>query len=170
MVVFGLGCLDLTSRPTSFFNDTATTEIYTDLNTLSLHDALTIAMFERMSSLTTLDLSNFDTSKVTYMYDMFAGMSNLTTLDLSNFNTSNVTYMNYMFALPDKDKLKDKLETIYVNNDFNTTKLTYFTEMFKNRKKLRGGNGSYLADPSTADKTWLRVDRPGVQGYFTRKS
>ena len=78
--------------------------------------------------------------------------------------------MNYMFALPDKDKLKDKLETIYVNNDFNTTKLTYFTEMFKNRKKLRGGNGSYLADPSTADKTWLRVDRPGVQGYFTRKS
>ena len=128
------------------------------------------SMFERMSSLTTLDLSNFDTSKVTYMYDMFAGMSNLTTLDLSNFNTSNVTYMNYMFALPDKDKLKDKLETIYVNNDFNTTKLTYFTEMFKNRKKLRGGNGSYLADPSTADKTWLRVDRPGVQGYFTRKS
>ena len=33
-----------------------------------------------------------------------------------------------------------------------------------------GGNGSYLSDPSTADKTWLRVDRPGVQGYFTRKS
>ena len=128
------------------------------------------SMFERMSSLTSLNLSNFDTSKVTDMQGMFFDMSNLTTLDLSNFNTSNVTYMNYMFALPDKDKLKDKLETIYVNNDFNTTKLTYFTEMFKNRKKLRGGNGSYLADPSTADKTWLRVDRPGVQGYFTRKS
>ena len=127
-------------------------------------------MFAYMSSLTTLNLSSFDTSKVTNMYAMFRGMSSLTTLDLSNFNTSNATYMNYMFALPDKDKLKDKLETIYVNNDFDTAKLTYFTEMFKNRKKLRGGNGSYLADPSTADKTWLRVDRPGVQGYFTRKS
>ena len=78
--------------------------------------------------------------------------------------------MYTMFALRDEDKLKDKLEKIYVNNDFNTAKLTTsFTEMFRNRKKLRGGNGSYLADPSTADKTWLRVDRPGVQGYFTRK-
>ena len=127
-------------------------------------------MFSGMSSLTTLNLSNFNTSQVTDMGGMFSGMHNLTTLNLSSFDTSKVTNMSSMFALPDKAKLKDKLETIYVKNDFNTTKLTYFTEMFKNRKKLRGGNGSYLADPSTADKTWLRVDRPGVQGYFTRKS
>ena len=58
---------------------------------------------------------------------------------------------------------------IYANNDFDISKLTAFSNMFRNRKKLRGGNGSYLANPSTADKTWLRVDRPGVQGYFTRK-
>ena len=100
---------------------------------------------------------------------MFSDMSNLTSLDLSNFDTSKVRYMYYMFSLYDDDISKDKLETIYVNNDFNTAKLTSFVGMFKNRKKLRGGNGSYLADPSTADKTWLRVDRPGVQGYFTRK-
>ena len=128
------------------------------------------SMFRGMSNLTTLDLSNFDTSNVTSMYAMFSNMFNLTTLDLSNFDTSKVTSMYTMFALRDEDKLKDKLEKIYVNNDFNTAKLTTsFTEMFRNRKKLRGGNGSYLADPSTADKTWLRVDRPGVQGYFTRK-
>ena len=77
--------------------------------------------------------------------------------------------MKHMFLLYAHDISKDKLETIYVNNDFNTTKLTSFSDMFKNRKKLRGGNGSHLADPSTADKSWLRVDRPGVQGYFTRK-
>ena len=77
--------------------------------------------------------------------------------------------MSDMFYLRDEDMTKDKLEKIYVNNDFNTAKLTNFSGMFRNRKKLRGGNGSYLADPSTADKTWLRVDRPGVQGYFTRK-
>ena len=127
------------------------------------------AMFRDMSNLTTLDLSSFNTSKVTNMDYMFHGMSNLTTLNLSNFNTSKVTNMSYMFALPDKYISNDKLEKIYVNNDFNTAKLKYSLEMFRNRKKLRGGNGSYLADPSTADKTWLRVDRPGVQGYFTRK-
>ena len=104
------------------------------------------------------------------MHKMFSGMSGLTTLDLSNFDTSKVTEMYAMFSLEDKDMPKDKLEKIYVNNDFDTAKLTNFMKMFKNRKKLRGGNGSYLADPSTADKTWLRVDRPGVQGYFTRKS
>ena len=127
------------------------------------------SMFSNMSNLTTLDLSSFDTSKVTNMSEMFSGTRNLTTLDLSNFNTSQVTDMRGMFSLDVGDKLMDKLEKIYVNNDFDTTKLTYFSDMFENRKKLRGGNGSYLADPSTADKSWLRVDRPGVQGYFTRK-
>ena len=126
-------------------------------------------MFCGMSNLTSLDLSNFDTSKVTNMDDMFYNMSNLTSLDLSNFNTSKVVLMREMFSLRDVDISKDKLEKIYVNNDFNTTNLMYFSDIFKNRKQLRGGNGSYLANPSYADKTWLRVDRPGVQGYFTRK-
>ena len=126
-------------------------------------------MFYNMSNLITLNLSNFNTSQVTNMYAMFYGMSSLTTLDLSNFDTSKVTNMDSMFSLHDSEKLSDKLEKIYVNNDFNTTKLTNFSGMFRNRNKLRGGNGSYLANPSTADKTWLRVDRPGVQGYFTRK-
>ena len=127
-------------------------------------------MFYGMRSLTTINLSNFNTSKVGDMDGMFCNMPNLTTLDLSNFDTSNVKNINSMFALNSEDISKDKLETIYVNNDFNTSKLKYSAEIFYNRKKLRGGNGSYLANPYYADKTWLRVDRPGVQGYFTRKS
>ena len=127
-------------------------------------------MFSGMSNLAMLDLSNFNTSNVEDMWGMFSGMSSLTSLNLSSFDTSEVTNMRSMFALSDEDVSKDKLERIYVNNDFNTAKLTDTYQMFGNRKKLRGGNGSYLADPSTADKTWLRVDRPGVQGYFTRKS
>ena len=126
-------------------------------------------MFSVMAKLTSLDLSNFYTSKETHMKSMFYDMRNLTSLDLSNFNTSKVTVMSAMFALPDEYAPNDKLEKIYVNNDFNTAKLMYFSGMFRNRKKLRGGNGSYLANPSTADKSWLRVDRQGVQGYFTRK-
>ena len=145
------------------------------LNTLNLSNFNTsrvtnmYSMFSGMSNLAALNLSNFDTSKVTNMGGMFYNMSNLTTLDISNFNTSQVTDMNTMFFLRDEDKLMDKLEKIYVNNDFDTTKSTNFSEMFRNRKTLRGGNGSFLADPSTADKTWLRVDRPGVHGYFIRK-
>ena len=126
-------------------------------------------MFFGMSSLITLNLSIFNTSKVTYMQQMFSDMRNLTTLDLSNFDTSQVTYMEDMFSLSNDYASDDKLEKIYVNNDFDTSKLTAFSNMFRNRKKLRGGNGSYLTNPSTADKTWLRVDRPGVHGYFTRK-
>ena len=128
-------------------------------------------MFYGMSNLTTLNLSNFDTSKVTDMSCMFSGTPNLITLDISNFDISQVTSMYGMFYLKDEDILKDKLEKIYVNNDFNTAKLTDFSRMFKNRKKLRGGAGSYLTDPSTADKSWLRIDDPanGHPGYFTRK-
>ena len=126
-------------------------------------------MFRNMSSITSLDLSHFDTSKVTDMENMFSDMLNLITLDLSNFDTSQVTDMNGLFGLRDVDKLNDKLETIYVNNDFNTAKVINFSAMFENRMKLRGGNGSFSAAPGAADLTWLRVDRPGVQGYFTRK-
>ena len=128
-------------------------------------------MFSYMFNLTSLNLSNFNTSKVTNMSYMFSNMRNLITLDLSNFNTSNVENMNSMFYLEDEDMSKDKLETIYVSNDFNTAKLTYFSGMFKNRKKLRGGSGSFLVNPYTADKTWLRIDDPvnGRPGYFTRK-
>ena len=126
-------------------------------------------MFYEASNLSVLNLSNFNTSKVTNMEAMFYNMVSLTLLDLSSFNTPEVTNMSNMFSLSDVYKPNDKLEKIYVNNDFNTSKLINYSEMFKNRKKLRGGNGSYLIDPSTADKTWLRVDRPGDPGYFTLK-
>ena len=129
------------------------------------------SMFSSMPSLITLDLSSFDTSNVTNMDGMFYHANSLTSLVLSNFDTSNVVNMQSMFELGDEDTDKDKLTVIYVNNDFNTAKLANFSEMFKNRKKLRGGNGSYLANPSIADKSWLRIDDPthGRPGYFTRK-
>ena len=128
-------------------------------------------MFDDMSNLTSLNLSSFDTSNVTDMSAMFYNVYNLTTLDLSSFDTSNVTDMSAMFRLYDENISKDKLEKIYVSNNFDTSMLTNFANMFKNRKKLRGGAGSFLTDPSTADKTWLRIDDPanGRPGYFTRK-
>ena len=126
-------------------------------------------MFYGMSKITSLNLSNFDTSKVTNMKYMFYGTKELVTLDISNFNTSNVTNMDSMFFIYLKNPFDAKLERIYVNNDFDTSKVVNASYLFYGRRKLRGGNGSFLAEPGMADKTWLRVDRPGVQGYFTRK-
>ncbi|EMF0453287.1 BspA family leucine-rich repeat surface protein, partial [Enterococcus faecium] len=49
-------------------------------------------------SLTTMNLSNLDTSNVTNMSYMFYYCSSLTSLDVSHFDTSNVTNMSYMFS------------------------------------------------------------------------
>lgn len=125
-------------------------------------------MFYGMKKIESLDLSSFITSKVTDMFSMFFNTYNLKTLDISNFETGALKDARYIFYTD--GAVEDKLERIYVNNDFDTSGLAESNGMFINRRKLRGGNGSYLANPATADKTWLRVDRPGVQGYFTRKS
>lgn len=124
-------------------------------------------MFAEMANITELDLSNFDTSNVKDMSRMFDHTAELRTLDLSNFNTSKVTDFSKMFA----NEYINKLERIYVKQDFDTSAGTDFTNIFTGRTNLRGGNGSFLLDPSTADKTWLRIDDPanGRPGYFTRK-
>ena len=54
-------------------------------------------MFYGCSGLTSLNLSNFNTSKVTDMSGMFQNCANLESLDLSNFDTSKVTDMSNMF-------------------------------------------------------------------------
>ena len=174
--MYGLSSLNLTNFDTSKVTDMNSMFAGMSLTSLNLSNFNTSkvtdmgSMFYNMRNLTSLNLTNFDTSKVTDMSDMFSNMFNLTTLDISNFDTSNVIDMGGMFSFRGVGAHDDKLEKIYVNNDFNTSKLTWYSNMFKERKKLRGGNGSYLDNPSTADKTWLRVDRPGVHGYFTRKS
>ena len=125
-------------------------------------------MFYQSTGLVNLDLSHFNTRKVKTMNSMFSQMSGLTILDISNFETPSLEDAGSMFAID--PGFSDNLEKIYVNQDFDTSKLISSTNAFIRRNRLRGGNGSYLSDPSTADKTWFRVDRPGVQGYFTRKS
>ena len=173
--MYGLTSLNLSNFDTSQVTDMNSMFAGMSLTSLNLSNFNTSkvtdmgSMFYNMRNLTSLNLTNFDTSKVTDMSDMFSNMFNLTTLDISNFDTSNVIDMGGMFSFRGVGAHDDKLEKIYVNNDFNTSKLTWFSNMFKERKKLRGGNGSYLDNPSTADKSWLRVDRPGVHGYFTRK-
>ena len=72
-----------------------------------------------------LDLSNFNTSKVTNMINMFSYCESLMSLDLSNFNTSNVTDMGFMFN-------NCSSLTSLVFNNFNTSKVTNMQYMFLN--------------------------------------
>src|SRR5699024_4319376 len=55
-------------------------------------------MFYYKNKLTTIDLSNLDTSCVTDMSFMFGECSGLTSLDVKNFDTSSVTDMSCMFS------------------------------------------------------------------------
>ena len=86
-------------------------------------------MFNNCSSLTSLDLSNFDTSNVTDMDSMFYGCSSLISLDVSNFNTSNVDYMCHMFYGC------SKLTSLDLSN-FDTSKVNDMDWMFSKCSEL----------------------------------
>jgi len=81
------------------------------------------SMFFQCSSLTNIDLSNFNTQNATNMRDMFFNCSLLSKLDLSNFNTQNVTNMSGMFL---KCSLLTKLDL----SSFNTQNVTDMAYMF----------------------------------------
>ena len=55
-------------------------------------------MFKDCASITEINLSAFDSSKVTSIDNMFEGCSSLTSIDLSNLKTSSVKRMNFMFS------------------------------------------------------------------------
>ena len=86
-------------------------------------------MFNGCSSLTTLNLSNFDTQNVTNMSHMFYDCSALTTLDVSNFDTQNVTDMSGMFSNC------SALTTLDVSK-FNTQNVTNLSCMFSGCRAL----------------------------------
>ena len=80
-------------------------------------------IFCKCKSLTSLNLSNFDTSRVMSMVHIFYLCSLLTSLNLSNFNTSQVTDMSNMFyqcAI---------LESINLNK-FDENKLENYIDIF----------------------------------------
>lgn len=136
------------------------------------------SMFNYTLSLSSLKFGpNFVTDKVEDMLMMFVGTCSLDSLDLSTFRTNKLTNVTKMFALLDWDNISfeclngDKLKNIYTSEDFDISNINQSADVFTGRKNLRGGAGSFLSDPSTADKSWLRIDDPahGRPGYFTKK-
>jgi surface protein len=116
------------ARPTStnswFRGMTHLTSI-TGINYLNTSQVTNMGgMFSGSTSLTSLDLSGFDTGSVAEMGSMFAGCESLSTLDLSGFNTSSVTSMVAMFW-----NCKS-LTTLDVSG-FNTERVTVMRAMFQ---------------------------------------
>ncbi|MBP0968477.1 MAG: BspA family leucine-rich repeat surface protein [Oscillospiraceae bacterium] len=115
------------------------------------------------NQMTELDVSSFDTSKVTDMSRMFYACCGLTTLDLSSFDTSNVKDMTEMFGSC------YKLETIFVSGLWNTDAVTVSKNMFWTAYKLVGGNGT-IYDKSHLNAEYARIDGlNGKPGYLTLK-
>ena len=136
------------------------------------------SMFNYTLSLSSLKFGpNFVTDKVKNMLMMFVGTCSLDSLDLSTFKTPKLTNVTKMFALLDWDNISfeclngDKLKNIYVSEDFDISNINQSADIFTGRKNLRGGAGSSLTNPATADKSWLRIDDPvnGRPGYLTRR-
>ena len=59
--------------------------------------SITNHMLSGCSSITNINLSNFNIQNVTDMSYMFSDCSSLININLSNFNTQNITNMSLMF-------------------------------------------------------------------------
>lgn len=135
-------------------------------------------MFEKCSSLRSLDLSSFNTRKVAYMQNMFQGCTNLESIDLSSFDTENMKSMTGMFfsctkletldlssfATPKMVSMVDAfsnckiLKTIYVTSAFTTDKVTLDFSIFDGCVNLPNYN---------PNKTGVEMAHTGAGGYLT---
>ncbi len=128
-----------------------------------------------LTTLTSIDCSNLDTSQVTDANNMFLNCSNLTSLDLSNFDTTNITNMSNMFggctslATLDLSSFTTTLSTSMVDMFSSLTRLESITL----GKNFRFSNGSYLLptpDPDIiegADGKWY--DSVTGSGYTSNE-
>ena len=90
----------------------------------------TSSMFYKCGRLEELNLQNFDTSSVTDMHQMFLGCSSIVSLDLSSLDTSNVINMSALF---DYDF---KLVSVDLSS-FDTSSVKDMSFMFMNCPRLR---------------------------------
>ena len=108
-------------------------------------------MFNGCESLTSFDVSGFNTANVTNMNSMFCSSSRLTALDLSGFNTENVTDMAMMFQ--DCYQLKE------LNiSSFNTSNVTSFFQMFVGCSNLEYLDVSSFNTENVSNMRWMFGD------------
>ena len=130
-------------------------------------------MFCGCYKLPSLNLSNFNTAKVTNMSQMFYTCKELPSLNLTNFNTAKATNMQEMF------KGCSTLQTIYVSDNFVVTGITdenYKKDLFTGCEALPeygdAKTSSDYANYKTGYFTKLVVrngdERYGIKGETTQ--
>lgn len=112
---------------------------------LSLFDSSKMTSMENMFkdciNLTHLDASYLDTSNVVSMKGMFENCEKLQYLDIESFDTSNVTDMERMFyKCGDENNINKCFITIY---NFNTSKVTNMRNMFQEANLWISGFGDF---------------------------
>lgn len=104
-------------------------------------------LFHGLRNLTSLNISNLDTSKATELYGMFDGCLSLTSLDLSNFDVSKVTTMESMF------NSCYELATLVLSN-FDVSNVTNMDDMFERCDKLTTVTGVFEGTKVNLDLHW----------------
>ena len=105
-------------------------------------------LFQNLTALEEIDLSNFDTSNVTSMSAMFSNCSSLESLDLSSFDTSNVTSLAGMFYYCTKLKQLDL-------SNFDTSKVTTMKSTFNNCNSLEQLDISNFDTSNVTDMSYM---------------
>ena len=107
-------------------------------------------MFYNCTSLTSLDLSNFNKIKLVYMDYMFSYCGNLSFLDISSFKTPKVQYSAWMFY-----DCKSLTSLNFPN--FNANRLKEYFDMFYNCTNLKYINFSNTYDNSKLNNIFKQI-------------
>ncbi len=149
------GCQKLTSLDMSGWNTSQVTQM--------------AAVFEICEGLKTLNVSGWDVSNVETMEQLFRRCGKLTELDLSKWNTASLKETTSMFAAVDATG-PSALETIYVGDGWDMSKVTTSGNMFYGCVSLKGEKNTPY-DSAHIDVTYAHIDG-GTEnpGYFTYKA
>lgn len=120
-------------------NSNMTSINLTEIDTTELVDMGN--MFEGCAKLTELDLSSFDTSAVTNMRWMFSSCSGLTSLNISNFDTSAVTNMYHIYGM---FRGCSKLNSITCKQAFKDLCISKQNEINLPDAMREGGSGTWI--------------------------
>ena len=150
----------VTDMSSMFYNMSVTSLDVTGFDT---HNVINMsAMFASCTDLTDLDVSGFNTRSVKDMHNMFSSCMALTTIDVSNFKMDKVANVNDMFYYC------VSLTTIYCDNDWSQlSNIIMSSRMFEDCSLLVGGNGTAYNAGNANDLTFARPDESGKPGYFT---
>ena len=162
------GCHNLTSVDLSYFDASQVTTF--------------AQMFRDCPKLATITgMSNWQNSKAENMSEMFGMCTSLSTIDLSGFNTQNVQYMAHLFNMYSESGSDNNLTTIYVGNGWTTAYvLDDGTDMFYNCRHLPNfsssnpvtranayvGDGGYLSPKSTTKTAYAVFKNNTLTFYY----